>query len=1131
VDPLLSYSTLTMAARLALTQYVQETYTKLCVTGKIDEAELQSKVMPSVVESIQRLSSRAPADVKNQLETFLLQNSVLPMFAADKDAFKRTLKSIYQFLSTNQQSAAAPVQNQETQSQAKPPRSQKAPSTNHEASQAPATEEGEVSVLDQKSQEASLQSAKDPVENQETQKQSKAAKPQSKSAREERDVDLKPKEETHLSTQAPAKNQKTQIQAKPSKSKRRPSQKVEASPAPATQQGKAACDHESTYEVRDADLKIRTVPQANTTIAIEGDKLSDKEVSVMKGVSLHQEAASKTPATQDEDFLSVESKSTCEETDADGEVSVESKSTCEEIRMDLKHKDEMQVVKATVNEACNREAPLPKVTSSHQADHSSRGQLLSYIESTLSRLETNDSMSTMQFRTKVLPSVISSIERLSAAAPDAIRKGIKDIFQKSGVIPVWAAGLESLRQALNGIKSFIPECQGPVSAPKVENSLGNPLRGISVAYLSTVFLEQVKAFGFDRTAKVYEIEPSVIRGKGKDVICPRDGKPGASYIDCLSESDAGMSTHMLSYTWGYEIGDIVDGLLAFCKKSKLDVNKVFVWICCLCINQHRVIEARERGDVVPFEKFKAEFGHRVSSIGHIVALMSPWKDPSYTKRVWCDFEMYTAASLGEQACKVSVTMPPRESDDMRKTLMTGGAGNHELWEALQNVKIEEAQASVQADKERILQLIQDTIGFHALNSTVTKCLQSWVAATCMDIFDELSVDCTRSKEEIAKTAASVGYVLRDVGKNEKALTILTEAEELFIEAGILNTQDGAMLLSNLGATHRRCGDLDTGLKILIQGQQVFERTGTMETLEGAMMYNSLGAAKRKAHDFAGSFDAYEAAHTILRSIGMLETSEGAMLLNSYGALKREVGDLDGALKAFGDAETILEKVGKMYSPAGHVLMNSIAAAKKSRNDMQGSLQAYEYGKHILERIGTLETEHGMQILMNIGLAKKKMRDLPGAHEAYTLARSICQKINAMHTPEAAKLFNLMADLESQMASKGKGNTKGGSYGGGKQGNKGGRAEQDGDWRGGAGCKGKGKVNAQMGHTSNRNFSSKGKGEVEHGAQGGNSEVGRAYYGSKGKMGTEKGYTNRAQGGKGYKGKGKGHVTIDVNVLP
>jgi hypothetical protein len=45
---------------------------------------------------------------------------------------------------------------------------------------------------------------------------------------------------------------------------------------------------------------------------------------------------------------------------------------------------------------------------------------------------------------------------------------------------------------------------------------------------------------------------------------------------------------MLSYTWGYTFGAIGSALMAFCKKHGLDPRMTHVWICCMCINQHRV---------------------------------------------------------------------------------------------------------------------------------------------------------------------------------------------------------------------------------------------------------------------------------------------------------------------------------------------------------------------------------------------------------------------------------------------------------------------------------------------------------------------------------------------------------------
>ena len=50
----------------------------------------------------------------------------------------------------------------------------------------------------------------------------------------------------------------------------------------------------------------------------------------------------------------------------------------------------------------------------------------------------------------------------------------------------------------------------------------------------------------------------------------------------------GRATIMLSYTWGYTFGAIGSALMAFCAKHGLDPRTTHVWICCMCINQHRV---------------------------------------------------------------------------------------------------------------------------------------------------------------------------------------------------------------------------------------------------------------------------------------------------------------------------------------------------------------------------------------------------------------------------------------------------------------------------------------------------------------------------------------------------------------
>ncbi|CAE7776633.1 eryA, partial [Symbiodinium necroappetens] len=72
--------------------------------------------------------------------------------------------------------------------------------------------------------------------------------------------------------------------------------------------------------------------------------------------------------------------------------------------------------------------------------------------------------------------------------------------------------------------------------------------------------------------------------KGEKLTCPRDNRLGTSYVDAIADGDAGLSNYMLSYSWGYPVGDIADTLSDFFGEESLHE---FIWICCLCINQHR----------------------------------------------------------------------------------------------------------------------------------------------------------------------------------------------------------------------------------------------------------------------------------------------------------------------------------------------------------------------------------------------------------------------------------------------------------------------------------------------------------------------------------------------------------------
>eukprot|EP00928_Gymnodinium_smaydae_P096017 TRINITY_DN8384_c0_g1_i4.p1 TRINITY_DN8384_c0_g1~~TRINITY_DN8384_c0_g1_i4.p1 ORF type:complete len:776 (+),score=138.37 TRINITY_DN8384_c0_g1_i4:49-2328(+) len=672
-----------------------------------------------------------------------------------------------------------------------------------------------------------------------------------------------------------------------------------------------------------------------------------------------------------------------------------------------------------------------------------RTALFDYLSNTISRLQTSPVMNPVELRAKVMPSVAGSIKRLSAGAPAELKKDIDDVLVSARVLPDYEADIEEFQEALLRLETMFGAVDkspcGPPHSPKTgvrsdeeqkpltrQNTMGHRLRGISVNCFVNSFVAEVLEGDLTRDATVADAEPVVIRPKGAAVVCPRDGRLGAAYVDCLDSKDASMSTHMLSYTWGYKVGDIADSLAQFCSMNNIAQEDTYFWMCCVCINQHRVKEAQDNKETVPFEQFREEFADRVSSIGHVVAMMAPWFDPVYTKRVWCDFEMYTAASMGPDKCKISVIMPPAEAADMRDTLTSGPISNPKMWEALQQVKVEDAQASVEEDKVRILDLIESSTGFHALNSTVAKCLRDWIVGACDDVLSRLDAELDAgsvSSQVAAKTWARLGCVLRDTHNNERALAALTRATSLFKTSGLTDSLDWACLMSNLGSSKRRNGDLDGALEALCRAERIFTRIEQTRTVEYAMCCNTLGAAERAKGDRVQAMGTFEKGLHILHEIGEYDSQECCSILLSFGALKRDFGDASGALDSFNEACDILKKIDRAGIPLYGLLLSSIGGIKRQEKDFAGALEALEAAKRVGERLGTHESESGAGLLLSIGSVKKQMRDFHGATEAHEMARRICEKANLMDTDTGRR-------VQDVLSGKGKGG-KGGKHGKGK----------------------------------------------------------------------------------------------------
>ncbi|CAB9530832.1 Kinesin light chain [Seminavis robusta] len=484
-----------------------------------------------------------------------------------------------------------------------------------------------------------------------------------------------------------------------------------------------------------------------------------------------------------------------------------------------------------------------------------------------------------------------------------------------------------------------------------------------------------------RDSKIYQIEnlqrpPGVIRMQSADTICPIDGRKGSAYVHSLKGKDhVGEATHMLSYSWDYTIGDIVDTLSDFCLQKKLNPKRTYIWICCLCVNQHRVVEKSKSGVLVPTHEFFDIFGHRVKKIGHVLAMMAPWKAPIYITRVWCIFEIFTAHTT--DGCKVDIVMPPKEKHSLEQDVISSGGGINALYETLGNTKVENAKASVESDRMAILRKVRGDEGFTAysvLNNQVNDLLRGWMHGVLTQLVETRE---NTNNEDYVEFCNKIGVILMNNGELDSAMKLLRAALTI--------------CETSLGKNHRNTGDTCSNIASVLDN---------MGDHEGAL-------AK-----FQQALDIYLSMLESNTNGSAVEThSAVATTHDNIGCVLQKMGNADGALTAHKQAIAIKEAVLAENHPALAATYNNIGSVLSQKGDYKRALEWY------LRSLAVLESVHGMNHPVvatsydNIGVLVGKKGDLESSLLNHKAALAIRESVLGKDHPDtAASHFNIGSAL-------------------------------------------------------------------------------------------------------------------------
>jgi len=516
----------------------------------------------------------------------------------------------------------------------------------------------------------------------------------------------------------------------------------------------------------------------------------------------------------------------------------------------------------------------------------------------------------------------------------------------------------------------------------------------SVFHLQTTLQERIKEAGLDETATLYQIEdlrvdtPGVIRSKGTDVLCPIDGKKGAAYVHCINGDDhVGTATHMLSYAWGYQYTDIVNTLVGHCKEKGLDPKKTYVWICCLCNNQHRVF-----GTKITFEEFQTVFNKRVTGIGNILAMMAPWTKPTYLERVWCIFEMYTANSFN---CTVQIVMPAKEKASLVDAVLkptddaSGKNGLDDLFDALANTKVELAKASVLEDKENILKLIEEGPGYYDLNLKINELMRAWVRDTVLDAVKDTEAntsddDSDFTKQDAARKLAFCGSFFSKNGAYQDAIELHQKSLEIYksIED---DSEPVARCYNNIGTEYESMGDYQKALESHTKCVNIFERVYGKVHANTSVSYFNIGVVHRKLNDDDEALLMFNKSLKIDEQLKGKNHIDTAQSYKYIGRIMQANEDYDGALEMFMKTLSVSEATYGKDHPATGISYADVGLLHHMKGEYDEAIKMHTKAKVIQESVlGALHPDTA-QVYQNIGGAYYEKKEYAKSLELHQKA--------------------------------------------------------------------------------------------------------------------------------------------------
>ncbi|GFR49942.1 hypothetical protein Agub_g12049 [Astrephomene gubernaculifera] len=208
--------------------------------------------------------------------------------------------------------------------------------------------------------------------------------------------------------------------------------------------------------------------------------------------------------------------------------------------------------------------------------------------------------------------------------------------------------------------------------------------------------------------------------------CKVDGVEGECFSADLHERDGnteywrratgekihGPVDYFVSHCWQYKLGDLVAMILQhYDELPETDGGRlyvpVFYWVDIFAVTQHFSGDFKDHPD--------ADFpGVIRAAKGGVLFSMAPWRNPLSVRRVWCLFEALTALSINREINLLTDAFDSTAKVDTLLPLFTR--------QVVDMLDVRNAEATVEKDRDYILNLAARTLGIDTFNSKLRQAL-------------------------------------------------------------------------------------------------------------------------------------------------------------------------------------------------------------------------------------------------------------------------------------------------------------------------------------------------------------------------------------------------------------------------